>query len=420
MSLTDFAKREPVHVVYGGAHLFRAGTCRKLGDLARRALAEYARDAEEFARVLGISDEFAETVHARVAAKLEREPIEDFRIDFEDGYGFRPDEEEDAAADSAASETTRAMAEGSLPAFFGIRIKPLNEECKGRSVRTLQIFVDRVLQLTGGHAPENFVVTLPKITTPGQVNELVRFLEQYPGIRMELMIETPQAVLRIPELIDAAHGLCAAAHFGPYDYAASLGLTASLSLTASRQIPQHPACDFARSTMQIHFAGTGIRIADGPTNLLPLPIHRGSLLSVAQAAENRTAVHRAWKLHYEAVRRSLDHGFYQGWDLHPAQLPVRFAAVYAFFLEGREASGERLRNFIAAAAQATQVRGVFDDAATGQGLLNYFLRAAGCGAVSEMEASALAGLTLEEMRTASFSKILDRRTARKESSSRTA
>ena len=420
MSLTDFAKREPVHVVYGGAHLFRAGTCRKLGDLARRALAEYARDAEEFARVLGISDEFAETVHARVAAKLEREPIEDFRIDFEDGYGFRPDEEEDAAADSAASETTRAMAEGSLPAFFGIRIKPLNEECKRRSVRTLQIFVDRVLQLTGGHAPENFVVTLPKITTPGQVNELVRFLEQYPGIRMELMIETPQAVLRIPELIDAAYGLCAAAHFGPYDYAASLGLTASGSLTASRQIPQHPACDFARSTMQIHFAGTGIRIADGPTNVLPLPIHRGSLLSVAQAAENRTAVHRAWKLHYEAVRRSLDHGFYQGWDLHPAQLPVRFAAVYAFFLEGREASGERLRNFIAAAAQATQVRGVFDDAATGQGLLNYFLRAAGCGAVSEMEASALAGLTLEEMRTESFSKILDRRTARKESSSRTA
>ena len=407
-------------MVYGGAHLFRAGTCRKLGDLARRALAEYARDGEEFASALGIADELAETVHKRVAAKLEREPVEDFRIDFEDGYGFRPDEEEDAAADSAASETARAMAEASLPAFFGIRIKPLHEECKGRSVRTLQIFVDRVLQLTGGHAPENFVVTLPKITTPGQVNELVRFLEQYPGIRMELMIETPQAVLRIPELIDAAHGLCAAAHFGPYDYAASLGLTASGSLTASRQIPQHPACDFARSTMQIHFAGTGICIADGPTNVLPLPIHRGSLLSAAQAAENRTAVHRAWKLHYEAVRRSLDHGFYQGWDLHPAQLPVRFAAVYAFFLEGREASGERLRNFIAAAAQATQVRGVFDDAATGQGLLNYFLRAAGCGAVSEMEASALAGLTLEEMRTASFSKILDRRTARKESSSRTA
>jgi hypothetical protein len=135
--------------------------------------------------VLGIANELAETVHARVAGKLEREPVEDFRIDFEDGYGFRPDEEEDAAADSAASESARAMAEGSLPAFFGIRIKPLNKECKARSVRTLQIFLDRLLQLTGGRAPENFVVTLPKITTPGQVDELARFLEQYPRIRVE-------------------------------------------------------------------------------------------------------------------------------------------------------------------------------------------------------------------------------------------
>jgi hypothetical protein len=125
-------------------------------------------------------------------------------------------------------------------------------------------------------------------------------------------------------------------------------------------------------------------------------------------------VHRAWKLHHEAVRRSLHRGFYQGWDLHPAQLPVRFAAVYAFFLEGQDAAGERLRNFIAAAAQATEVRGVFDDAATGQGLLNHFLRAVGCGAIPETEASALAGLTLEEMRMASFAKVLDRRRAAKE------
>lgn len=405
--------REPVHVVYGGAHLFRAETCRKLGDLAQRALAQYASDTEEFASVLGIADELAETVHARVAAKLAREPVEDFRIDFEDGYGFRPDEEEDAAAESAALETAAAMGDASLPAFFGIRVKPLNEECKPRSIRTLQIYLDCLLKQTGGRTPENFVVTLPKITAPAQVSDLARLLEQYPGIRMEMMIETPQAVLRIPELIEAARGLCAAAHFGPYDYAASLGLMASLGLKAWRQIPQHPACDFARSMMQIHFAGTVIRIADGPTNVLPLPVHRASALTAAQAAENRAAVHRAWKLHYEAVRRSLEHGFYQGWDLHPAQLPVRFAAVYTFFLEGREAAGERLRNFIAAAAQATQMRGVFDDAATGQGLLNYFLHAAGCGAIPEAEASALAGLSLEEMRTASFAKILERRSAAK-------
>jgi len=304
------------------------------------------------------------------------------------------------------------MANASLPAFFGIRIKPLTDECKLRSIRTLHIYLDRLLTQAGGRPPENFVVTLPKITAPGQVSELARLLEPYPGIRLEMMIETPQALLRIPELIEAARGLCAAAHFGPYDYAASVGLA------ALRETSHHLACDFARSMMLIHFAGTAIRIADGPTNLLPIPAHRASSLTPAQAAENRAAVHRAWKAHYDAVRRSLDHGFYQGWDLHPAQLPARFAAVYAFFLEGRESAGQRLRNLMAAAAQATQARGVFDDAATGQGLLNFFLRAAACGALSEAEASALAGLTLDEMRTGSFAKILESRRAEKRTGSR--
>jgi hypothetical protein len=166
--------------------------------------------------------------------------------------------------------------------------------------------------------------------------------------------------------------------------------------------------------MQVAFAGTGVWLSDGATNIMPVGPHRaaeGAKLTAAQAEENRRVVHRAWKRHYDDVRHSLAGGFYQGWDLHPAQLPTRYAAVYAFFLEGQEAASERLRNFVAKAAQATLVGDVFDDAATGQGLLNYFLRAINCKAISEAEAQPLTGLTLEELRSASFVKILKARRA---------
>jgi hypothetical protein len=132
----------------------------------------------------------------------------------------------------------------------------------------------------------------------------------------------------------------------------------------------------------------------------------GGTLSAGHAASNRAAVHRAWRLHYGDVRHSLSSGFYQGWDLHPAQLPTRYAAVFSFFLEGLDAAAERLRNFVEKAAQATLVGDVFDDAATGQALLNFFLRAVNCGAVAEDEVLSRTGLTLDELRGRSFVKIL--------------
>jgi len=197
-----------------------------------------------------------------------------------------------------------------------------------------------------------------------------------------------------------------AAHFGTYDY------TAACSITAAHQHMLHPACDFAKHVMQVALAGTGIRVSDGATNIMPVGPHRaapGGALSQAQRDENTRAVHRAWRLHAEHVRHSLVTGFYQGWDLHPAQLPTRYAAVYAFFLEGLDAASERLRNFVHKAAQATLAGGVFDDAATGQGLLNYFLRSMNCGAISEQEAVDMSGLTLDELRGKSFAKILKNR-----------
>lgn len=401
----ESGRRQPVHSVYGGAHLFKPDMCRRMGILAQGALAEYAPDAATLALALGIPGRLAELVYARVVEKLGREPVEDYRLDFEDGYGNRPDAEEDATADSAAREVAAGLAAGTLPAFIGIRIKPLNEELKLRSLRTLERFLTVLLEKTGGALPPNFVVTLPKITVPEQVRAMADALERFDGVRMEMMVETPQSVFLLPRLVEEARGRCVAAHFGTYDYTASLGIT------AAHQHMLHPACDFARAMIQASLSGTGLWLSDGATNIMPVPVHRGESLTPHQTAENRAAMHRAWNLHYRHIRHSLDQGFYQGWDLHPAQLPSRYAAVFAFFLEGLDAASERLRNFIAKAAQATLVGDVFDDAATGQGLLNYFLRAVNCGAIPESDVPALTGLTLEELRLASFTKILDGRRA---------
>ena len=165
--------------------------------------------------------------------------------------------------------------------------------------------------------------------------------------------------------------------------------------------------------MQVAFAGTGIWLSDGATNIMPVAPHRfvegADPLTPEQIDENRDVVHRAWKLHYDHIQHSLTTGFYQGWDLHPAQLPTRYAAVYSFFLQSLDAASQRLKNFVEKAAKATLVGDVFDDAATGQGLLNYFLRAINCGAITEEEALELSGLTLQELRSASFVKILKNR-----------
>ncbi|HKP36491.1 MAG TPA: hypothetical protein VJT71_06505 [Pyrinomonadaceae bacterium] len=448
----ETGRRQPVQTVYGGAHLFKADTAARLGKVAERALVEYAPDFVIFARALGlpraaelpdvleyatglksrlesepesVREEneaawLAHTIYSRVQEKLKREPVEDFRIDFEDGYGNRPDAEEDGHAESAAVEVAKGISQGTLPPFIGIRIKPFNEELRARSMRTLDIFVSTLLEKGAGKLPDNFVITLPKITTPEQVTALADFFdlfEQQSGLssgslRMEMMIETTQSIINgdgrinLPLLLQAARGRCTAAHFGTYDY------TANCNITAAHQHMMHPSCDFAKHMMQVSFADTGIWLSDGATNIMPVGPHRageGVPLTSDQADENRAVVHRAWKLHYDHIQHSLVGGFYQGWDLHPAQFPTRYAAVYAFFLSSLDAASERLRNFVEKAAKATLVGDVFDDAATGQGLLNYFLRAINCGALTEEEALKLSSLTHDELRSGSFVKILKNR-----------
>ncbi len=414
----DPPRRQPVHVVYGGGHLFRADTAAKLGEVARRAMATYAPDAAALDAALGLGP-IAEAVHERVTDKLAREPVEDFRIDFEDGYGTRADADEDRDVAAAAREVARGYKAGTLPEYIGVRVKPLTEELRARSTRTLRLFLATLLE-EAGELPPGFVVTLPKITVVEQVSvfaALLGALERELGLddstlRFEVMVETPQIVLgsdgtsALPRLIPAAAGRLEAAHFGTYDYTASLGIT------AAEQRMRHPVCDFAKHMMQVAFAGTGVWLSDGSTAVLPVPVHSaagGRELSAAQRAENHAGVHAAWRLHAEDVRHSLAGGFYQGWDLHPAQLVSRYAALYEFFLSGLDAASDRLQNFVAKAAQATLVGDVFDDAATGQGLLNYFLRAVQSGAITEAQAVQRSGLTVDEIRGRSFVAILKAR-----------
>ncbi len=420
----EATRRQPVHVVYGGAHLFRATTARKLGDLALAALKEYAPDAAELAHGLGLPQRgrFAHRVYGRVVDKLEREPVEDLRIDFEDGYGHRPDAEEDGHAISAAEELAKGLEQGSLPPFIGIRVKSFTEELFERASRTLDVFITTLLERSGGKLPPSFVVTLPKVAVPEQVATLARILEVLetehgltPGaLGMELMVETPQALfdmegrVHLPRLVAASAGRCTSVHLGVYDY------TAALSVSAHAQSMLHPACDFLRDMVQVSLAGTGILLADGATNVMPVPPHRAQDdvgVLPTQRRENMEAVHRVWQLSYRHIRHSLERAWYQGWDLHPGQLPVRYAAVYAFFLEGLDAASRRLKAFMEKAAQATLVGDVFDDAATGQGLLNFFLRGLNCGALNQDEVLA-SGLTLEELRSRSFRAIVESRRAR--------
>ena len=426
----DFARRhpgdppgrQPVHTVYGGAQLFGADAAAKIGGVAQRALEEYLPTPAAMGELLGIAGHRSlDAVHARVREKLAREAVEDFRIDFEDGYGNRPDEEEDHHAVVVGEELARGMKEGSLPPFIGMRVKTLTEELRLRSMRTLDIVLTTLVAKAGA-LPDNFVVTIPKVTMAEQVDytvEVLRQLERTLGLaqrslRFEVMVETPQIILDhegrslLPRLVELADGRLAGAHFGTYDY------TASLNITAAHQRMGHPANDFAKHVMQVTLAGTGVWLSDGSTAVLPVPVHRapaGTALTPEQQAENRGAMQQAWQLHFHDVLHSLRGGFYQGWDLHPAQLVTRYAALYLFFLEGIEAAGARLKNFVEKAAQATLVGNVFDDAATGQGLLNFFLRGINSGAVTEAEALRMTGLTEDDFRGRSFTRIMRSRTA---------
>jgi citrate lyase beta subunit len=372
----DDGSRQPVHTVYVPADRFTPALPAEWG-AAALAAADEAGGLEAVAVVAGLDAALAGELAPRGARKLEREPIEDLRLDFEDGYGDRGDEAEDADAVLAARRVLDAVAAGTAPPFLGIRFKCFERPTRARGIRTLDLFVTALVE--GGGLPDGLVLTLPKVTTVAQVETMAALaaeLERVHGlaegrIRFEVQVETPQLVLGadgrspVAQLPHAAPGRITGLHYGTYDY------SASLQIAAGYQSMEHPAADLAKGVMQLAVAGTGIRLSDGSTNVLPLG--------------ERTA--EAWALHARLVRRSLERGYYQGWDLHPHQLPTRYLASYAFFREGYPAAAARLRAYLEQTPGA-----VLDEPATARALADFVLRGVECGAVSAEEVAADAGV----------------------------
>ncbi|MEW2286720.1 aldolase [Streptomyces sp. NPDC047841] len=380
----DPGTRQPVHTVYVPGDAFTADTLRSWGDQALALLDEHAPDAASFAAVLGLPGELAEPVHSRVRAKLEREPVEDLRVDFEDGYGPRPDAEEDEAAARAARLIAEAYANGTAAPYMGIRVKCMEAAVRDRGIRTLDVFLTGLM--AAGGPPEGLVLTLPKVTYPEQVGAFVRLLEAFEKthgldagrLGFEIQIETSQAILAtdgtatVARMIQAAEGRATGLHYGTFDYSACLGVSAAY------QASDHPAADHAKAVMQVAAAGTGVRVSDGSTNVLP----------VGPTAK----VHDAWRLHYGLTRRALARAYYQGWDMHPGHLPTRYAAVFAFYREGFEQAAARLARY------ANRAGGdVMDEPATAKALSGYLLRGLDCGALDLPEVARLTGLTRADL-----------------------
>jgi hypothetical protein len=392
----DSGTRQPVHTVYVPADRFTPSLPAEWG-AAALAAAEEAGGLRRLAETVGLSPELAAEVAPRVEAKLRTEPIEDLRLDFEDGYlapgraaqdGGDPEATEDAEALRAAEQVAAALAAGRATPFVGIRFKCFEEATRRRGLRTLELFVSQLVAAVGGPdgLPDGLVLTLPKVTTVDQVRAMVyaaERLESALGLRhgrlgFEVQVETPQLIIGpdgshpVAQLPHRADGRITALHYGTYDY------SASLAIAAAYQSMEHPAADFAKEVMQLAVAGTGIRLSDGSTNILPVG-------DAGQRAE-------AWTLHARLVRRSLERGFYQGWDLHAHQLPTRYIATYAFYRDGLTAATTRLRHYVDQTAGA-----VLDEPATARALAAFVLRGVQCGAVGEDEVLAATGLSAGDL-----------------------
>ena len=441
----DRSDRQPIHTVYQGAHHFNRNAIKDFKVKGYTTYMAYAYDIGKFGRAfqlknyeslptdknraLLLEDElkalspeelkqhphgFTYLIQQKVLNRLQHESVEDYRIDFEDGFGSKSNEEEDRIAIYVGKELAEAMKLKQLPYYIGLRVKAFTEELNERSIRTIDLVLTELLSHSNGKLPENFVIMLPKVTIPEQVDALTDLLsifeEQHNlpnnAIKMEMMVETTQAVMAadgtnpLYRFIKASKDRCHAMHFGTYDYTASCGITAAY------QEMDHPVCDFAHHMTKVALAHTGIWLSDGATNTIPIGPHT-EINNIEEYEENLKVVHAAWLKGYKNIRHSLWNGFYQGWDLYAEQLPMRYAAVYAFFLESYPSAVKRMKAYLdnVFSSTTTDDGGIAEDAATGQALLNFFLKAENCGAIS-MEEIMVTGLTKAEIESRSFARIL--------------
>ncbi|GAB3190834.1 DUF6986 family protein [Nesterenkonia suensis] len=384
----DKGVRQPVHTVYVPADTWDPALAADWGSKALQVVEDHGGMQQLAERVIlhaggtvgeGLAGDAA-GLAAAVTAKLQTEPIEDLRLDFEDGFGLRDDVEEDAWAVQAAQQVARALADGVAPTWIGIRFRCLEVDSRRRGLRTLDLFLT-ALHEAAGDLPEGLVLTLPKVTSADQVRAMVlaaRAVEEgldlpRGRIGFEVQVETPQLILGpdgtvpLAAAVHAGEGRVTSLHYGTYDYSASLGIA------AAHQSMDHPAADFAKQQMLLAAAETGVHVSDGSTNILPVgDVER---------------VFAAWDLHSRLVRRHLQRGIYQGWDLHPHQLPTRFLATFLFYREGFDAAAARLRNYVSGESGA-----VLDEPATAKALAGYLQRGLACGAVTEDDVATATGV----------------------------
>ncbi len=380
--------RQPLQTLYVPADRITRSTVAEFGAEALRLVAAHSADAGAFVDAFGIGEDVAERTRERTLARLESRPVEDLRVDFEDGYGIRSDEDEDGHAAEAAHSMAEARADANAPAWFGLRVKSFDDErLEARSRRTLERFVSALADAADG-LPDGFVVMFPKVTDPAQVEafaDALAGLESTLGLaegslRFEVQVETPRSVLGFdgaaaaPRIVDAGEGRITAMHLGVFDYTASLGLM------PWEQRLDHPANDFARQVLQVALAGTGVWIGDGSSNVVP-------------ANDETPAVRAAWRVHADLVRHSLSNGFSQGWDLHPAHLASRYAAVYGWLLPHLDEATERVRAW----REGAHARGVLDEPATITSLLRYLRLAVTSGAVDEHDVLGATGLGRDDL-----------------------
>lgn len=421
--------RQPAQQVICGADRFRSRTARGIGEAALRSIDSNAPDFVSFARAMWLAGAdtlpryddlaqelefelienaenvkaenyaawFAWTVYQRTIEKLQREPVEELQIDLiENG---QTDREISGAAVSAGHQLAIAFLEGSLAPFTGVRIPSLN----GPAARILDLFLTTLIEKTNGDLPADFSVTLTGAQGSEEIAALHALLSEFenrhaldPGsIKITLVIGSPRAVLDgrdrivLTDSAKAAGGRCTAAHLDADSF------LAEIDIPAAHRHPRHEACNFARQMMHLAFSPLNIRLSD---SIVPA--------TAVRPGSDIQGVHRAWREHFYSVTHSLIGGFYQGLDSASALLPARYAAVFSFFLEAKDAQGKLLREFIGRAVSAGTD---FEDACSARGSLNFFYRALDCGALSEDEVLEIGGLTPEELRGRSFSEIVRRR-----------
>jgi hypothetical protein len=385
--------RQPVQVLYVPADRITDDLPTSYGTEARRLLDTHAVDAETFATTIGIARDRAVDVRERVAAKLGSEPIEDLRVDLEDGYLGRSDDEEARDAVAAATAVAEWVRAGVAPPYVGLRVKAFTDGLALRSITSLDRFVGTLLHHLGS-LPDGFVITFPKIVAVEHVAAFVSVLDALEHsyglpagrLRFEVQIETTASVLGpdgrvvLRDLRAAGEGRICGAHLGVYDYTAGLGLP------PGEQRPQHPACDLVRHLMQVTFAGTEIRLSDGSTNVVP-------------REDTQDELHRVWSTHAQVVRHALADGYVQGWDLHVSHLVSRYATVFAHLLDGIDDVIDRLSRWHASnagnvdGADGAQGAAVLDEPATVRRLEDHLVRALRSGAV---DAESLYGTPLQE------------------------